>query len=142
MGMRLDRGSVSCPHGYCWMLVASALAVAATGCEVTPSTGGMLCVRYHETSEPVVDASVALLEGAMFKPGRASDEGTTGADGCVKLKAGLLKNLQLFIETAEGVHYFGNIAHPRVDPARSRLVLPSTITPGARVLSVELTEVK
>lgn len=126
----------------CLLAISAAFACTGQGCGVTPTTRATVCVRNHETGTPVQGARVRHDEGVMFKPGRAHDEGTTGVDGCVTLKVGILDKVKMFLDTADGTHYHGVFAHPRVDPTRTRLVLPPMFDVEGPTLEVVLTEVK
>jgi hypothetical protein len=112
------------------------------GCEVTPTTRATVCIRNHETWAPVQGARVSHIEGVMFKPGQASGEGTTGLDGCVTLDVGILDKVKLFIDPVDGPHYHCVLAHPRIDPSRTRAVLSPMFGVDGPMLEVVLTEIK
>lgn len=78
----------------------------------------------------------------MFKPGRAHSEGTTDVDGCATLNVGILEQVMLSIETANGVMYDCVLAHPRIDPSRSSVVVSPLFNVAGPPLEIVLTEIK
>lgn len=78
----------------------------------------------------------------MFKPGRAHSAGTTGVDGCATLNVGILGQVMLSIDTANGLKYDCVLAHPRIDPSRSRVVVPPLFNVAGPPLEIILTEIK
>lgn len=125
----------------CLLVVSTALICIGQGCAVTPTTRATICVRDYDTGGPVQGSLVRHSENAMFKPGRSHGEGSTGVDGCATLSVGLLEKISVFIDTSSGIHYHCVLAHPRIDPSRSQVVLRPMFDVEGPSIEVALMEI-
>ena len=118
------------------------LAAVGVGCQSTPSTPAVLCIRDFDTKQGVQDAKVQLSEVGMFQLRKAHDEGITGIDGCVRINAGLLAQMAVIVNSEDGTYYIGRMSHPRLSQSASVITLSPYNAREGPTLEIGLTEVK